>query len=83
MPPMQRMRCQPWRLKPYRGFNLVVADNQDCFWLRCVEGQNVEVHTVSAGTHLISHGDLDDLSTRRIERYFAQIPNPWHTPEPR
>ena len=57
----------------YRGFNLVVADNRDCFWLRCVEGQNVEVHTVSAGTHLISHGDLDDLSTRRIERYLPKF----------
>ena len=57
----------------YRGFNLVVADNRDCFWLRCVEGKNVEVHTVSAGTHLISHGDLDDLSARRIERYFPKF----------
>ena len=57
----------------YRGFNLVVADNRDCFWLHSVEGENVEVQTVATGTHLISHGDLDDLSARRIERYLPQF----------
>jgi len=57
----------------YRGFNLVVADNRDCFWLRSVEGENVEVHTVATGMHLISHGDLDDFSTRRIERYLPKF----------
>ena len=57
----------------YRGFNLVVADNRDCFWLRSVEGENIEVHTVATGTHLISHGDLDDFSTRRIARYLPKF----------
>ena len=57
----------------YRGFNLILADNRDCFWLRLVEGGNVDVHKVPVGTHLISHGDLDDMSARRIERFLPQF----------
>ena len=57
----------------YRGFNLIIADNRDCFWLRLVEGGNVDVHAVSAGTHLISHGDLDNRTAPRIERYLPQF----------
>ena len=70
----------------YRGFNLVVADNRDCFWLRSVEGENIEVHTVATGTHLISHGELDDFSTRRIARYlpkFQDLGAPQNPDDPR
>ena len=57
----------------YLGFNLILADNRDCFWLHLRAGSAVQVKAVRRGIHLITHGDLNEMATRRIARYLPQF----------
>jgi hypothetical protein len=51
----------------YRSFNLIVADNRDGFWLRHAGGRRIEAYPLPDGLSLIAAGDLDDLSTPRLD----------------
>jgi hypothetical protein len=57
----------------YRPFNLMVADNRDCFWLKAAGGRRIEVHGVAAGLHMLTALDLDDPSSPRIGAYLPRF----------
>lgn len=50
----------------YRGFNLIVADNRDAFWLRHAGTGRIEVHPVPEGLSLIAAGELSETETPRL-----------------
>ena len=64
----------------YRGFNLVIADAQDAFWLTLRhEGGAVEMTPVPEGLSLLTARDLNDTESPRIARYkplFDAAPAP-------
>ena len=58
----------------YRGFNLLIADNSGAFWLRHGEdSRGIECQELSVGTHLISHGEMDDLGQPRGATFLPQF----------
>ncbi len=59
--------------RAYRPFNLLVADNRDCFWLRAAGGTRVEMRPVADGLHMLSALDLDDFASRRIATYHGRF----------
>ena len=65
----------------YRTFNLIVADARDGFWLRHAGGARVELRPLAAGLSLIAAGDLDDLTTRRLELAKPAF-SAWPVPDP-
>ena len=50
----------------YRGFNLIVADNRDGFWVRHTGRGRIEARPLPDGLSMIAAGDLDELTTRRL-----------------
>jgi uncharacterized protein with NRDE domain len=50
----------------YRGFNLIVADNRDAFWLRHAGTGRVEAYPIPDGLSLIAAGDLNETDTPRL-----------------
>ena len=65
----------------YRTFNLIVADESDGFWLRHADGARIELKRLKDGLSMIAAGDLDDLSTRRLELALPAF-RAWPTPDP-
>jgi len=65
----------------YRTFNLIVADESDGFWLRHAGGARIELKRLKDGLSMIAAGDLDDLSTRRLELALPAF-RAWPTPDP-
>jgi uncharacterized protein with NRDE domain len=65
----------------YRTFNLIVADERDAFWLRHAGGPRIEVHPLKEGLSMVAAGDVDDLSTRRLELALPAF-REWPAPEP-
>ena len=65
----------------YRTFNLIVADERDAFWLRHAGDGNIEVRPLKEGLSMIAAGDLDDLTTRRLELALPAF-REWPPPEP-
>jgi uncharacterized protein with NRDE domain len=61
----------------YRGFNLVVADNRDAFWLKLdgSAGPRVTVAPIADGLSMLTAGDLNDLSSERIAAFLPQFEN--------
>ena len=41
----------------YRTFNLIIADERDCFWLRHAGGARIELHPLKEGLSMIAAGD--------------------------
>lgn len=69
--------------RAYRGFNLLVADEDQAFWLRGREAaaERVEAFPVPEGLSLLTAHDLNDLAAPRIARYLpllraAPVPDP-------
>ena len=65
----------------YRPFNLVIADNQNAYWVRSMGQVGVELRPVPAGIHMLTTHDLDDRSSPRIRAYLprfmaAPLPDP-------
>ncbi len=63
----------------YRPFNLVVADPRAVFWVINRGDGQIQVLQVSPGLHMLTAGDLDDLSQPRIRLYlprFRAAPTP-------
>lgn len=66
----------------YRSFNLVIADNQDAYWLSGRDGARaVEVTALPDGISMLTSADLNDTTHGRIETYLprfeaAKAPDP-------
>ena len=59
-----------------RSFNLVIADAENCYWLRNrgVEGPGrIEVDAPLAGLSMLTAGDLDDRTSPRIRTYLPRL----------
>ena len=65
----------------YRTFNLIIADESDGFWLRHAGGPRVEIKRLKDGLSMIAAGDIDDLTSRRLELALPAF-RAWPTPEP-
>jgi hypothetical protein len=65
----------------YRTFNLVIADESDGFWVRHAGGPRVEIKRLKEGLSMIAAGDIDDLTSRRLELALPAF-RAWPTPEP-
>lgn len=66
--------------RAYRPFNMVIADNRDAYWLRCL-GTKVEVESLPHGLSMITAHDRNDPQSPRIRHYLpkwreAQAPRP-------
>jgi hypothetical protein len=62
----------------YRGFNLVVADNRDAYWLKNEAGQ-ITVTMLPAGLSMLTAVDRNELAHPRVARHlprFAAAPPP-------
>ena len=57
----------------YRPFNLIIADNRDCFWLAHRGGAPVLVTALPEGVSMITEGDLDDPNSSRVGRYLNRF----------
>ncbi len=68
--------------RAYRGFNMLVADNRDAFWIRKgVVSDRVQVVPINEGVHILTAVDLDDDSSPRVATYLPRFrqatrPNP-------
>ncbi len=68
--------------RAYRGFNLVIADALDAFWLRSTgENATIEAHIIPPGVSMVTANDLNDHVSLRVSRYLplfqgAETPNP-------
>lgn len=67
----------------FRGFNLVIADNRDAYWLKLDTSvsDQVSVTSVPEGYSMFTAGDLNDRSSDRIAAFLphferAETPNP-------
>lgn len=67
----------------YRGFNMVVADNRDAYWLANREDGRgyLEVKPLPPGLSMLTAGDRNDSSSPRIATYLSQFRTA-ETPEP-
>ncbi len=59
----------------YRSFNLLVADEDQAFWLRGrdSEASSVEVLPVPSGLSILTAHDLNDLTAPRIARFMPLL----------
>jgi uncharacterized protein with NRDE domain len=70
--------------KSYRGFNLIIADPRQAFWLRLEEGKRgsrarLTSRSLPKGLSMITAHDLNDASSPRIGHYlprFRAAPTP-------
>jgi hypothetical protein len=65
----------------YRGFNLIIADQDAAFWVRSTGPDGParpDVAEIAAGLSMITAGDLDDPRDPRIARYLPR----WRTAPP-
>lgn len=56
----------------YRSFNMVIADNEDAFWLRHADstgGAPIEARPIPAGLSMLNAGELDDPDSGRFRTY--------------
>ncbi|MDB9985811.1 NRDE family protein [Pelagibacterales bacterium] len=66
----------------YRGFNMLIADNTNAYWLKSVEGSPIiEYFDIPEGLSMITAYDRNDMSSERIKTYLdqfsmASIPDP-------
>ncbi len=62
--------------RAYRTFNLVIADAENCYWLRNrgADGPGrIEVDAPLAGVSMLTAGDLDDRTSPRIRTYLPRF----------
>ena len=59
----------------YRGFNMVVADNRDAYWLANREDSRgiIEVKPLPPGLSMLTAGDRNDVSSPRIAAYLPRF----------
>lgn len=63
--------------KSYRSFNLILADEEEVFWLRNQGGgaQEVECLQVPSGLSMVTAHDLNDRRSARIDRFLPAFRN--------
>ncbi len=54
----------------YRPFNLLIADPKDCYWVRHGGDDEIRVHAIPPGLHMLTAGDLDDPAEPRIAAFL-------------
>ena len=54
----------------YRPFNLLIAGPRDAYWVRHGGDGEVRVHPITAGLHMLTSGDLDDVGESRVRRFL-------------
>jgi len=62
--------------RAYRTFNLVIADAENCYWLRNrgAEGPGrIEIDAPLPGLSMLTAGDLDDRTSPRIRTYLPRL----------
>jgi uncharacterized protein with NRDE domain len=59
--------------RAYRSFNLIIADNQNAYWVRGTEASTVEVQEIPQGLHMITSRELDDTGSVRIGRFLPMF----------
>ena len=69
----------------YRSFNLVIADNQEAFWIRhdAAAGDRLDCQAIPEGLSMLTAHDLNDPSSPRIQNYldrFRTAPAPQPDP---
>lgn len=52
----------------YRPFNMIIADNQDAFWLKN-DGETITRHPLGTGLFMIAAGEMNDKSDARIQSF--------------
>jgi hypothetical protein len=62
----------------YRGFNLIIADNRDAWWLALTAagqetGAGVRVEPIPNGLSIFTAGDRNDLKDTRIGRFLPKF----------
>ncbi len=59
----------------YRGFNMVVADNRDAYWLANRENDSgiIEVKPLPVGLSMLTAGDRNDPTSPRITQYLPKF----------
>ncbi len=57
----------------YRSFNLVIADNQDAYWVRSPGNRAVEVAPVPAGLSMLTSRELNDPESPRIRNFLERF----------
>ncbi|MGO1121008.1 NRDE family protein [Rhodovibrionaceae bacterium A322] len=65
----------------FRGFNLVIADNRDAYWLRNQEDRGLDCQLVPEGLSMMTAFDMNDIDSARIGTYLqsfeeAAVPQP-------
>ncbi len=69
------------RPEAYRPFNLLVADPRAAYWLRHGNDDEIRVHPIAPGLHMLSGTELDDPSHPRIATYLPRFQTA-RTPDP-
>lgn len=59
--------------RAYRSFNLIIADNQNAYWVRGTGDATVTVHEVSAGLHMITSREMNDPDSVRVGRFLPMF----------
>ena len=59
----------------FRGFNLLLADNRDAYWLKldAPESGRVEVSEIPDGLSMLTAGDLNDAGSPRIQAFLPKF----------
>ena len=61
----------------YRGFNMLIADNTNAYWLKSVEGSPIiEYFDIPEGLSMITAYDRNDMSSERINCLLYTSPSP-------
>ena len=56
---------------PWRSFNLVVADREGAWFLRGTGAGPVTARRLTAGTHMVTAHDPDDMASLRVARHLS------------
>jgi len=58
----------------YRGFNMLIADNTNAYWIKSDEGNPIiEYFDIPEGLSMITAHDRNDMSSERIKTYLDQF----------
>lgn len=58
----------------YRGFNMLVADNMNAYWIKSDENSEIiEYFNIPDGLSMITAYDRNDVSSKRINNYLSKF----------
>ena len=65
---LQAIDCQS-----YRSFNLIIADNNNGFWLKSTGSGKISSTALPTGLSMITSGELNDKNSPRLDFYFDKF----------